>query len=330
MDYMATIGTSCREEETLAAMFAAGMTSIRLNLSHGSIQDSAPLIETYHRAAARAGVPPQLVVDIQGPELRVGPLAAPLPLADGSTVRLGTRGIPVPPPVFFALEAGSQILLDDGSILLEVMSPGETDATCRVLRGGVLHSRKSIALSGSPLRLPTLAQADLDNLSIAADYGVTGVMQPFCTKKEDLITLRIALRTFRLSRAKIYAKIENNEGVDALEELIAHADEILIARGDLGNAAPLWQLPATQKAISYTCNKFHKPFSVATQMLHSMQHAAVPTRAEVSDIYNAVMDGASTLVLTGETAAGKYPVEAMRYLVNTAETALRERYRGRN
>lgn len=321
MQYMATFGPACRDEETLFQMFRAGMTSIRLNLSHVGIRESAPLIRAYQRAADRAGAPALLVVDLQGPELRVGSLDAPIPLAEGSEVCLGRGGIPVPPPIFAALGRDSEILLDDGSMLLRVLSAAEDITACRVVRGGVLHSRKSIALPGASVHLPPLSPQDLDNLSAAADYGVTGVMQPFCTRREDLAALREALAEAGLGHAHVYAKIENQEGVAILDDLIADADEILIARGDLGNTLPLWQLPGLQKDIAKRCNQRQKPFSVATQMLHSMLDAAVPTRAEVSDIYNAVLDGASTLVLTGETAVGRYPVEAIRYLVNTAETA---------
>jgi len=171
--------------------------------------------------------------------------------------------------------------------------------------------------------MPTLTESDLKNIGLASQYGVTGVMQPFVRGKHDLVTLREALVAAGAEQVEIFAKIENLQGVAALDELLPYCDHVVIARGDLGNAMPLWELPRVQKEISEKCRKAGKPFMVVTQMLDSMHERAVPTRAEVSDIYNAVLDGAASVMLTGETAAGKYPVEAMEYLVRTGQEALR-------
>lgn len=324
MDIIGTLGPSCREAATLVQMFAAGMTGMRLNLSHISLRQSEQMLDTYHRAAQQAGVQPQLITDMQGPELRIGQLEQPMLLAEGETVRLGKSGIPVPSCLFASLKQGIEVRLDDGLLLLQVESCTGDHAKATVLRGGILHSRKSIALPEAVIRPPALTAFDLDNLSVAAQYGVTGILQPFCTQKEDLIALRQALQEAGLPKAKIIAKIETKSGVSALPELLPYADEICIARGDLGNDMPLWELPAVQKKIANTCRQANRAFGVATQMLHSMQHTAVPTRAELSDIFNAVLDGAETLILTGETAVGEYPVEAIHYLVETARQA--ERY----
>ena len=192
----------------------------------------------------------------------------------------------------------------------------------RVLRGGVLRSRKSIAAPGLSIDSPTLTAEDLENLRAAPECGVTGVMLPFVRGAGDLCTLRRALRETGGERIRIFAKIENLAGVNALPEFLPLADQIVIARGDLGNAMPLWELPACQKKLAAACRAAHVPFMVVTQLLDSMCERAVPTRAEVLDIYNAVLDGASSLMLTGETAAGHYPARAMEYLVRTARTAL--------
>lgn len=306
-------------------MFRAGMTGMRLNLSHVGLAQSGEVIETYHAAARRAGVNPRLIIDMQGPELRVGVLAAPVPLREGETAILGESGIPVPDCIFAALERGMEILLDDGAFALRVDSHSDHTAVCTVLRGGMLQSRKGLAVPGAVIRPPAVTDFDLRNIAVGAQYGVTGILQPFCTGKADLIELRGALDRAGLSQARIMAKVENRAGVDALEELIAHADEICIARGDLGNDMPLWMLPATQKRVAAACNRAGCPFSVSTQMLHSMIASAVPTRAEVSDIFNAVLDGASALLLTGETAVGRYPVESMHYLCETARQAIQYR-----
>ena len=169
--------------------------------------------------------------------------------------------------------------------------------------------------------MPTLTDSDLKNIGLAAEYGVTGVMQPFVRNKEDLLTVREALEKAGAAHIEIFAKIENLQGVAALEELLPYCDHVVIARGDLGNAMPLWKLPGMQKEIAAKCRAAGKPFMVVTQMLDSMHERAVPTRAEVLDIYNAVLDGAASLMLTGETAAGKFPVESMEYLVKTGEEA---------
>ena len=170
--------------------------------------------------------------------------------------------------------------------------------------------------------LPTLTAEDKENLAIAAGCGVTGVMLPFVRGAADICNLRQALAEAGAPQLKILAKIENLAGVQALPEFLPLVDEVVIARGDLGNAMPLWELPRCQKQLSAACRAAGVPFMVVTQMLDSMHTRAVPTRAEVNDIYNAVLDGASSLMLTGETAAGQYPVQAMEYLVRTARTAM--------
>ncbi len=322
LELYGTLGPACQREETLEGMFRAGMTGIRLNLSHVALADCGQWLDSYFAAARRVGHTPLLLIDLQGPELRVGKLASPIPLPPGGEVVLGAGGIPVPPLIFPALAPGQQVLLDDGALLLEVVSAGADAARCRVVRGGLLQSRKSIALPGCGLRPPTLTQADLENLAIAAQCGVTGVMQPFVRDQEDLLTLRRALEAAGAGHVRLFAKLENRMGVRDLPEFLDEADEIIIARGDLGNDLPLYELPGVQKQVASLCRRAGKPFMVVTQLLHSMHHSPVPTRAEVSDIFNAVLDGASSLMLTGETAAGEYPVEAMAWLANTARAAL--------
>ena len=167
-----------------------------------------------------------------------------------------------------------------------------------------------------------MTEADLQNLQLAEACGVTGVMLPFVRGAEDIRTLRRALEQAGAGQIRILAKIANLAGVRTLPEFLPLVDEVVIARRDLGNAMPLWELPRCQKQLSAVCRSAGVPFMVVTQMLDSMCSRAVPTRAEVSDIYNAVADGASSVMLTGETAAGQYPVEAMEYLVRTARTAL--------
>lgn len=315
-----TLGPVCSDTETLARLFAAGMTGVRLNLSHIGLPGAAEQIEHLHAAARRCGVTAQLLIDMQGPELRVGVLPAPLALEDGASVRLGAD-IPLPPAVLPHLLPGQEVLLDDGKLLLRVTESLPEGALARVERGGVLQSRKSAALPGVDVHLPAMTDSDRENLRQAGDYGVTGVMQPFVRGREDLETVRSALDAAGGQDIRLFAKIENLDGVEKLPELIPAADEIVIARGDLGNAGPLWRLPALQKRIAAACREAGRPFMVVTQMLASMEQNPVPTRAEVSDIFNAVLDGAASVMVTGETAVGRHPVEAMEYLVHTAREA---------
>ena len=315
-----TLGPACSDTKTLAALFQAGMTGVRLNLSHAGLDRAAEQIEHLHAAARSRGVTPQLLIDMQGPELRVGALPAPLELAEGTSVRLG-RDVPLPAAVLPRLTPGQPVLLDDGKLLLRVAELLPDGALARVERGGVLQSRKSAALPGVDVHLPAMTDSDRENLYLAKDYGVTGVMQPFVRGREDLEAVREVLNAAGGEGIRLFAKVENLEGVEKLAELIPAADEIVVARGDLGNSGPLWKLPALQKRIAAACREAGRPFMVVTQMLASMEQNPVPTRAEVSDIFNAVLDGAASVMVTGETAVGKHPVEAMRYLAHTVREA---------
>lgn len=315
-----TFGPSCGSRETLEQMFRAGMTGMRLNLSHTGLEDSGALIASFREAAEAVGVQPELLIDMQGPELRIGELSVPLTLHVGETVLLGAEGIPVPEQTLPVMYAGDEVMLDDGKISVRVLENHSGNVSAKVMRGGVLTSRKSIKLKdpAAVVELPVLTEHDLQNVRLAAQYGVTGLMQPFVRSGNELARVRKALCENGASHVKIFAKIENMQGVANLKEILPHADAVIIARGDLGNDMELWQLPGVQKDISTMCRVHGKPFIVVTQMLASMEHNPVPTRAEVSDIFHAVLDGAAGVMVTGETAVGDYPVEAVRYLANTA------------
>lgn len=325
MEFYGTLGGSCQSRAVLDRLFQAGMTGARLNLSHTTLSACAPLLnEIFHPAARAAGVTPHLIIDLQGPELRVGTLPAPVLLEEGGQAVLGEGGIPVPAAVVKAAQVGHSISLDDSALLLEVEAAEPARLLCRVRRGGLLRSRKSLAILGVEVDSPALTQADLDNLDVAASFGVTHILQPFVRGKEDVLALRRALEDRGLSQVQIMAKIENRRGLAHLDEILSAADQICIARGDLGNAIPLWELPGIQKDIARRCRAAKVPFCLVTQLLWSMEQRPVPTRAEVCDIYNGVLDGAASLMLTGETAAGKYPVQAMEYLVKTARRAMED------
>ena len=341
IDIYGTLGPSCSSEQVLTRMFCSGMTGIRLNLSHISLRESAQQLEIFHSAARRAGVKPLLLVDMQGPELRIGRLPAPLILNENEKAVLFDEqmpederrslcakydaAIPVPQVVCQALTPGEEVLMDDGRLLLKVTETVGGGALTQIVRGGTLSGRKSVKVVGADIHPPTMTAADLMNIRDAADFGVTGIMQPFVRNREDLITVKRALGENGAENLQLVAKIENREGMERLETLLPVCDAVCIARGDLGNDMQLWQLPEAQKKISAACRAAGRYFMVATQMLASMENRAVPTRAEVNDIFNTVADGASGVMVTGETAVGQYPVDVIRFLAATAREA--EKYR---
>lgn len=320
MEFYGTLGPTCCEPIILKKMFDAGMTGIRLNLSHSSLEASQSWIHHYFDAARQTGNKKKLMIDLIGPELRIGDLEGSMGLSGGAHVILGYAGIPAPKEIFPYIKKNQEILLDDGKIkLIAEQKISEFSWRCRIICGGVLTAHKSIALPGCSINNPTLTEADLKNLAVAKQYKVTDVMLPFVRNKADLIILREALKENNCEDIRIFAKIENMTGVEHLEELIPYCDYIVIARGDLGNAMPLSKLPRVQAHIAQVCREHKKDFMVVTQMLDSMIRNPYPTRAEVNDIYHAVTQGAKALMLTGETAHGKYPVEAMKMLVDTAK-----------
>lgn len=323
-----TLGPACADTMILKQMFESGMTGVRLNLSHTNLISCQDWLDKMQGAALMVGIIPKLLIDLQGPELRIGDII-PVTLANGDTIILGEGGIVVPPNIFEQMKSGQEILLDDGKILVsaaEIIHQGKQSyARCTVLRGGLLQQKKSLALPGLECQIPLLTQQDRANLAHLKEYGVTGVMQPFVQGAKDLEYVRAALQEVDAGKTELYAKIENVNGVNKLTELLPNADHIVIARGDLGNSMPLWELPRVQYQISKTCKSANKPYMVVTQMLASMERSAVPTRAEVSDIFYAVLHGASAVMLTGETAAGAYPAEAMAYMCQTVREAEKQR-----
>lgn len=310
----ATIGPACADREILAAMLHRGLTGFRLNLSHTTLPDCADWLNDLRLAGEQVGRKPELIIDLRGGEVRIGALPAPLTLREGDYITLGEE-ILVEEDVLAALKDGWELLLDDGAMALQV----EQGARCRVTRGGVLTSHKSLTL---PIELPrpAVSAADRADLRVAAQYGVTAVMQPFVRSRADLEEVRAALHEYGLDGLEIFAKVEDATGLAKLSEWMELCDTVTVARGDLGSNLPLWTLPRVQKEIAARCNQAGKPFLVVTQMLWSMIEHPTPTRAEVSDIYNAILDGASALMLTNETAQGKHPTEAVDWLLKVIET----------
>lgn len=330
LEIFGTLGPACSQVDVLEKMFLNGMTGMRLNMSHSGLKESEEIICNFHQAAQYAGVKPELLIDMQGPEIRVGKLSRSFMLKemeevyliDQEELTLNQSGIPVPSIVLSKLENGDDILLDDGKLEL-IVTALKPKVTAKVIRGGLLQSRKSIKVVDKFISGPAITNQDKENIRLMRDYGVASLMQPFVTRGEELLQIREELRKNHMNHIRIFAKIENRQGMENIRDIIPYTDMIVIARGDLGNDMPLWKLPAAQKDLAEICTESGKPFLVVTQMLASMVQNPVPTRAEVSDIFHAVLDGADAVMVTNETAIGKYPIEAIQYLRQTAEEAVR-------
>jgi len=315
---VATVGPSSRREETLAAMIEAGVNVVRVNTSYGSHDDHAALGRIARSAAAATGREVTLLLDTQGPKVRVGTIPNPIHLSVGEEVILGKREIPVTHPhVMAGLASGVRILLADGALELSVLGPSDGGVRCQVIRGGVLHSGKGVNIPGVALALPTLNPFDRESLALAGEMGFDCVALSFVQRPEDVVEAREILG----KGVWILAKVELAEAVRRMTEIVAIADGAMVARGDLGVEVDLYQVPLVQRRLVDLCNAHAKPVIVATQMLKSMVESPVPTRAEVADVATAVWDGADAVMLSEETAMGQHPVAAVRAMACAARAA---------
>lgn len=332
-EIFATFGPACRDETILKEMIDKGMTGMRWNLSHTTLLASETYIKAYQKVSNEVGVNFQILIDMQGPELRVGELKESVCFEPNEQIILCSqkdyddkdsevcKKVSVPEEVIETIEAGDEILFDDGKILGNALGIEKKRVFVKMVLGGKLEGHKSIKIKGKNVKMPPLTLHDIENIKLAKEYGVTALMQPFVLSGDDLKYVRKILKENGAEDIQIFAKLENRLGVENIENIIPEADVIIIARGDLGNDMPLWELPVVQKQIENTCRKYKKPYIVVTQMLASMEENPIPTRAEISDIFHAVYHGAWGVMITGETAVGKHPVEAVRYLANTAKEA---------
>jgi pyruvate kinase len=314
---VATIGPASASPETLAALINAGMDGARLNLSHGTREDHARSAALIREVEAAAGRPIALIADLQGPKLRVGDLDADVTLATGDSIVIAGEDaaqpddVPVSPAVLGSvLQPGNDVLVDDGLVRLRVEKVERGRARCQVLVGGVVKAHKGVNLPGVPLPIPSLTRKDLDDLDAALEFGVDYVALSFVRSASDVLALRTLIEA-RGSHAWVIAKIEKAEAVAALDDILAEAHGVMVARGDLGVEIGAAEVPLLQKRIIVHALERAKPVITATQMLESMISSPEPTRAEASDIANAILDGTSAIMLSGETAVGAYPVEAV-------------------
>jgi pyruvate kinase len=314
---VATIGPASASPDTLAALIQAGMDGARLNFSHGTQDDHARTARLLREAEAAAGRPIALIADLQGPKLRVADLDGDRELAEGDSVVIAGEDaaqpddLPVSPAVLGSvLQPGNDILIDDGLVRLRVEKVERGRARCQVIVGGVVKAHKGVNLPGVPLPIPSLTRKDLDDLDAALEFGVDYVALSFVRSASDVKALRTLIEA-RGSRAWVIAKIEKAEAVAALDEILAEAQGVMVARGDLGVEIGAAEVPLLQKRIIIHALERAKPVITATQMLESMIQSPEPTRAEASDIANAILDGTSAIMLSGETAIGDHPVEAV-------------------
>ncbi len=311
---VSTLGPASSSAETIAALISAGMDVARINASHGTPDQRAELIRKVRAAARKAQKPVAVLLDLQGPRIRVGDLAKPIQLKPGETVVFAPEDVAAPgqiPTTYEALatdaKVGNRILLDDGVLACEVTAVRPPLVEARVVYGGDLKSHKGMNLPGVAVSAPALTEKDREDVAFAAKIGVDYVALSFVRRAEDLQELRGLLP----KGVRIIAKIEKDTALRDADSIIEASDAIMVARGDLGVELPFEEIPLVQKRLIRLAIEHRRPVITATQMLESMVHSPRPTRAEASDVANAILDGTDAVMLSAETAAGDYPIEAV-------------------
>lgn len=324
-----TIGPASDHPDMLKKMILAGMNVARLNFSHGTHEEHGRRAAAVRRAAAEVGAIVAIMLDTKGPEIRLGYFKEePVFLTENATVTLTTdeiEGDSERIPITYKglpgdVKEGDAILIADGLIKLEVLSTTATEVMCRVVNGGKLSSQKGINLPGIEVNLPAVTQKDIQDITFGVEQGFDFIAASFIRRASDVLAIRQVLEELG-SNINIIAKIESRQAVNNLDEIINVSDGIMVARGDLGVEIPVEEVPLVQKDIIKRCNLLGKPVVTATQMLDSMINNPRPTRAEASDVANAIFDGTDAIMLSGETAAGKYPLESVVMMARIAERA---------
>ncbi len=323
-----TIGPASENEATLTAMCLAGMNVARLNFSHGSHEEHKKKIDLIIKVREKLGLPIAIMLDTKGPEYRIGTFSNEkvdvmtgdiftftTEDVEGDEHRVSVNYKDLPKN----LNVGDQVLVCNGLVVFEVLELTDTDVVCKVITGGTMSNRKSMSFPNKVMSGPYLSDKDKADLLFGIENGVDFVAASFVSKREDLEELQAFLDENGGSKIDIIAKIENRSGVDNVEEICKLCDGIMIARGDLGVEIPFVEVPAVQKYLTSKCRMLGKRVITATEMLESMIYNPRPTRAEINDVANAVYDGTSAIMLSGESAAGKYPVEAVKTMAQIAE-----------
>lgn len=323
-----TLGPACSDKQTLIEMCKAGMNVARLNFSHNTHADHEKRIALIKEIREELGLPIAIMLDTKGPEYRIKTFKnGKIMLKEGDTftftadevegdetrVSVNYKGLP------HDLEKGDKILLNNGLLSFEVTDKTESDIICRVIIGGELSDRKSMSFPNKTLKQKYLSDQDKQDIKFGIEHDIDFIACSFVSCRQDLLDVKNYLSELGASGIDLIAKIENRSGVDNIEEISGECDGIMVARGDMGVEIPFEELPAIQKKIITKCRMLGKRVITATEMLESMIYNVRPTRAEISDVANAVYDGTSAIMLSGETAAGKYPVQAVRTMARIAE-----------
>ncbi len=325
-----TIGPACEDEETLTQLCLAGMNVARLNFSHGTHEEHLKKIQTIKKVREKLNLPVAIMLDTKGPEYRIKTFRdGQVTLREGDLFTFTTdevEGDQTRVSVNYKglmddLSVGDTILLNNGLIIFEVTALTKTEAACVVKVGGVLSNRKSMSFPNKVLRQKYLSDQDKDDILFGVQNDVDFVACSFVSTRQDLIDVREYLDSIGGENIDLIAKIENRAGVDNIKDICDECSGIMVARGDLGVEIPFEELPGIQKSLIETCRLLGKRVITATEMLESMIHNPRPTRAEISDVANAVFDGSSAIMLSGETAAGQYPVLTVKTMAKIAENA---------
>ncbi|WP_461810706.1 pyruvate kinase [Faecalimonas sp.] len=324
-----TMGPNTNNRELMKKLVEKGMNIARFNFSHGDHEEQKSRMDMLKGIREELGKPVAILLDTKGPEIRTGILKddKKVFLKEGEIFTLTTdeiEGDEKRVSVSYEglvedIELGKRILIDDGLIELEVKAISDTDITCKVLNGGELGSKKGVNVPNVPVRLPALTQKDREDIIFGVEQGVDFIAASFVRSVEGVLEIKALLKECGVPFLPVIAKIENAEGIRNIDEIIHCADGIMVARGDLGVEIPAEEVPYLQKMLIKKCNDNFKPVITATQMLDSMMRNPRPTRAEVTDVANAVYDGTDAVMLSGETAQGKYPLEALEMMVHIVE-----------
>ncbi len=324
-----TLGPAVDKPEVLEELILAGMDVARINFSHGNYKDQESRIENLKQVREKVGRPVALMLDTKGPEIRIGKFEdGRIELNEGDIFTLVTEDILgnkdrvsiTYKNLYNEVKIGNQILINDGLIKIEVIEIKGTDIVCKVINGGPLTNTKSINIPGMIVNLPSPTDKDIEDIKFGIKAGFDYIAASFVRSAEDVLNIRKILEQNGGEHIKIISKIENRQGIDNFNDILSVSDGIMVARGDLGVEIPMEEVPIRQKEFIAKCNKAGKPVIIATQMLESMIHNPRPTRAEVNDVANAVYDMASCIMLSGESAAGEYPVECVKTMVRICET----------
>lgn len=323
-----TMGPNTHDKECLKQLALNGMNIARLNFSHGEYEEQLEMINLIKEVRSELGLPIAILLDTKGPEIRVGMLKdEKITLTQGAQVTLTTEEIEGDEtliPITYAdlpkdVEKGNRILMDDGLLELQVDATTDTTISCTVVAGGVLSSKKGVNVPNVRVNLPAITDKDREDITFGIEHEVDFIAASFVRNADAINQIKNLLKVHHAEDISVIAKIENHEGVQNMDEILAVADGIMVARGDLGVEIPAQEVPFVQKELIQKCNEAYKPVITATQMLDSMMRNPRPTRAEVTDVANAIYDGTDAIMLSGETAVGKYPVETVRLMSEIAE-----------